>query len=438
MSAARDADFVERLARRGQVAGSVRRTRVFAVVDAGAMSLSCMILERRPAGEQGWPFRVLGAAITESRGFEQGAPTDLAAAEQAVRRALASAERMAETTVKRAVMTVGAAALSSRRVDVETRIDGQEVRVSDVARAHALGRKACAESGRVAVHGEPCDYVVDGRAGVRDPTGMFASKIGVRLHVVSTAENVARTLSSVAERAHLELGALVAAPYASALAVLEPDEAELGAVVIDMGAAATQFAVFAEGAFQFCGSAPVGGRHVTKDLALGLSMPVAAAERLKTLHGAAFPDAAAAERDMIASVDVDDGAGGVAVTRSLLAGVIGPRMEETFEMVRDQLHGMGGAARQVGRVVLTGGASRLAGAPELARRILDRRVRVGRPRLLPGAPEIVRDPSFAAAVGAALAAACGAPQPARRGGATAAGVEDAGVLALWRWLKRSF
>jgi cell division protein FtsA len=209
-----------------------------------------------------------------------------------------------------------------------------------------------------------------------------------------------RNLASCVERCHLDVGGFVVSPYASGLATLAPDESDLGVTLIDMGGGTTTIAVFLGGNVIFTDVLPVGGLHVTNDIARGLSTPIADAERMKTLLGHAMT-VAADEREYIdvPQVGEDDSGTPHQVPRSLLVGIIQPRMEEILELVRSRIETSGFDKVAGRRVVLTGGASQLPGLRDLAALILDKQVRIGRPARLRGLAEATAGPAYATAAG---------------------------------------
>jgi cell division protein FtsA len=249
---------------------------------------------------------------------------------------------------------------------------------------------------------------VDGQKGVRDPRAMFGRHLSLDLLVVSMGETAFNTLGHCVERAHLQFEGAVAAPFVSALTALEDDEMELGSICVDMGGGSTSVAVFADGALVHVDSLPVGGSHVTSDVARGLSTTIAGAERIKTLHGSAIASANE-DREMIEAPPrgEDEGAGPVVAPRSLLKGIIAPRVEETFELLRDRLKAGGAQIDPGAGIVLTGGASQLAGVREVAVRVFDRSVRLGRPRRTPHLADAASGPAFCAAAGVLQRAAFG-------------------------------
>jgi cell division protein FtsA len=243
---------------------------------------------------------------------------------------------------------------------------------------------------------------------------MYGQRLGLELLVVSMAETAYATYAHCAELAHLQLEGVVAAPFASALAALEEDEMDLGVICIDMGGGSTSVAVFGGGSLLHVDSLTVGGAHVTSDIARGLSTTLAGAERLKTLHGSAIASAGE-DREMVETPPRGDdpGAGPVIAPRSLLKGIIAPRVEETLELMRDRLKASGCPIDAAAGVVLTGGASELAGTRELATRVFDRPVRLGRPRRAPHLADAASGPAFCAAAGVLQRAAFGPREAAQ-------------------------
>jgi cell division protein FtsA len=216
------------------------------------------------------------------------------------------------------------------------------------------------------------------------------------------------------------------------------DERDLGVTLIDMGGGTTTIAVFYDGQVVYTDSVPIGGQHVTSDIARGLSTPLAHAERMKTLYGSALASGSD-EREMIdvPLVGEEDQHHANPVPKSILTGVIQPRVEETFELVRSRLEASGFDNLAGRRVVLTGGASQLSGVRDLAQLILDKQVRMGRPMRVHGLAEAVSGPAFATCAGLLVHALLPAGEPIRRRRSeTAAASGFIGRLGLW--LKENF
>lgn len=378
------------------------RNGLIAGLDVGSGKVCCLIARRD--GPDGRP-RVVGIGQQISRGVKSGAVVDMEAAERAILAAVHAAEEMAGDTIEQAVISLSGGYPASRTVNVEVSIDGHEVSDADLARALNEGRQVEGnlghpEKGRQLVHSIPVAYTIDGSRGIRDPRGMFGDRLGVNMHVVTAAMGPVRNLATCIQRCHLDIGGFVVAPYASGLSALVDDERELGVTLIDMGAGVTSIAVFYEGSLIYTDAVPVGGGHVTSDIARGLSTPLNHAERLKTLYGHAVATASDT-REMIDVPQVGEEEEGHShqVQRSLLVGVIQPRLEETFELVRSRLEASGFDKVGGRRVVLTGGACQLPGMRDLAADILDKQVRIGRPIYVDGLAEATGGPAYAVAAG---------------------------------------
>ena len=312
---------------------------------------------------------------------------------------MGQAEDMADTRLRSITVNLTCGQPESRLFNVQWPVGGRAVEESDIRRVVHEGRARAAVDGREVIHALPLSFTVDQTDGVPDPRGLFCEELTARLHVVDAVSTALRSLGACIARCDLDIGELVSAPMAAGLATLVADERELGATVIDMGGGTTGMAVFAEGQLLHTAQLPIGGVHVTNDLARLLSTPVAHAERLKTLYGNVHscPDD---EREMLPVPLVGEEEHQIAkVPRSMVVNVIRPRLEETFEMVKERLDSSGLARAAGTRVVLTGGACQLGGARELAGRILNRQVRLGRPTALRGLPDSASGPAFATAAG---------------------------------------
>jgi cell division protein FtsA len=258
------------------------------------------------------------------------------------------------------------------------------------------------------IHVLPIAWSVDGARGVHDPRSMKGHSLGLDLLVVSMAESAFNGLSHCLELAHLDLQGVAAAPVVSSLAALEDDEMDLGCVCIDMGGGSTSAAVWGGRSLLHIESLNVGGDHVTADIARGLSTSRAGAERLKTLHGSAMANAHE-DREMLEAPPrgEDASAGPIFVQRAMLKTVIAPRVEETLELLRDRLRNAGVGLEPGAGLVLTGGASQLNGVRELAIRVFDRPVRLGKPQRAPHLADAASGPAFCSAAGVLLRAAYG-------------------------------
>jgi cell division protein FtsA len=374
---------------------------IIAALDIGTSKITCC-LARIEQGRNGAPhyFRILGVGCQISEGIRSGTVVDMVAAEGAIRNAVAAAERMAEVKIDEVVVAFTTGAPQSERITASIPLGGDEIGDHEVRRVLQQGCLRAEQTDRDAVHVIPVTYSIDGSTGIREPRGMYGESLGVMMNVVTAAAAPFRNLQVCVERCHLRVADQVVAPYASGLAALVEDEMDLGAICIDMGAGTTSVAIFRFGHLVHCDVLGVGGSHVTKDIATGLSTTLAHAERMKTLNGSVLAGPAD-EREMLSVplIGEEESEEPMRVPRSSLTNIIRPRLEETFELLRERLHHAGAESLGGRRVVLTGGASQMNGVRELAQRILDRPVRLALPPPLQGMPSATAGPAFAAAVG---------------------------------------
>ena len=385
---------------------SPRRSAIVAALDIGTSKVMCLIARLRPQTpsevlrRRSHAIEVIGLGHCEARGMKGGAVINLAEAEAAVRNAVDLAEREAGVQLESAVVAVSSGRLTSELYAATVNVARPVITEHDVARVLTAGSHHSVRPGSVVLHSLPIGYALDGVRGIGEPRGMLGHEFGVDMHAVTADTAAARNLMFAVERCHLTVETMVAAPYVAGLSVLADDEADLGAALIDMGAGTTTAAVFSGGRFIHADGFALGGHHVTMDLARGLNARVSDAERIKTFYGSVLAGGSD-ERDMITvpPVGEDDREPPQFVSRASLVRIIKPRVEEILEMVRDRLAASPFAAEPRARVVLTGGASQLTGLPDLAARILNRPVRIGRPLGIAGLPDAAKGPAFAVAAG---------------------------------------
>jgi len=385
---------------------SPRKSAVVAALDIGTSKVVCLIarlaphppqdvLRRRSHGVQ-----LIGFGHTAARGMKAGSVIDLIAAEEMVRQAIDIAESRAGLQLESVVVSLSGGRLGSELFNASIDLRNGAVGDGDIARVLAAASRHSVRDGRAVLHSLPIGYGLDAANGIRNPRGMIGRRFGVDMHMVTADAATARNLMLTVERSHLEVEAMVASPYMAGLSVLADDEGDLGAAVIDMGAGTTTMAVFSGGRFIHAEGFALGGNHVTMDLARGLNARVSDAERIKTFYGTVLAGGSD-DRDMITVPPVgdDEREPPQFVSRETLVHMIKPRVEEILEMVRDRLAASPFAAEPRARVVLTGGASQLVGLSELAARILNRPVRLGRALGLAGLPDAAKGPAFAVAAG---------------------------------------
>ncbi len=375
---------------------------LLAALDIGTSKIACFI--GRVIDDEG-TFEVLGVGHHGSAGVQGGTITDIEAAEAAIRQTVHAAENMAADVMKgyplrEVIVNLPGVHAMSHGHTADVSVSGHEITDNDVRRALAKAQDEVISDEYELMHTIPVGYRIDGNDGIREPRGMYGQHMSVDIHLVTGDMGALRNMSSAIERSHLDITAFCISAYAAGLASLVEDEMDLGCTIIDMGGGVTSFAVFQGGSMIYSDAVPIGGKHVTNDIAKGLTTSLSDAERLKALYGSAM----GSNTDESELIDVprlgeEEHHEPNHVPRSLLIGIIQPRVEEVFELVRARLSDSGLGQALGRRVVLTGGSSQIPGLRDLGQHVLDKQVRLGRPIRLSGLPDAVAGPAFATTAG---------------------------------------
>jgi len=389
---------------------------VIAVLDVGTSKIACLVLKfdgPEPEREDGLgalagqsQFRVIGAATTRSRGVRFGEIDAMQETERAIRTAVQAAQKMAQVRVDHVIVCFSGAHPRSYGLAGDVLLTEGQVSENDVARVLAACDVPDYGAGREVLHAHPVNFAVDHRTGFGDPRGHVGNRLAVDMHLQTIDTPVVQNLMYCIKRCDLELAGLASSAYVSGRASLVEDEQELGAACIDMGGGATGISIFIKKHMIFAESVRMGGGHVTLDIAKGLRVPFATAERIKTIHGGVHATSMD-DREMI-EIEADSGdweKDRRRVSRTELIGIMRPRVEEILEEVRAILDAAGFDQLPSQQIVLTGGASQIPGLDMLAARILGQNVRLGRPLRVQGLPQAATGPAFSSSVGLCLFAA---------------------------------
>jgi cell division protein FtsA len=380
------------------------RPTVVAGLDIGSSKTAVVIAEITGEPPQRAQVKVLGVGQARTTGIRREIVTDIEATTEAVRKAVKEAELMAGVTVERLYTGVAGEhihAWPSSGVVAVGRTSGgrdQEVTPADVERVNEVARAVAIPADREMIHAIPQEYIVDSQDGIRDPVGMAGMRLEAEVFLVTGSASAAQNIRKAVTRAGYQVAELVLEPLASSLAVMSEDEKEIGTALVELGGGTTDIAVFHERKIRHLASLPWGGSTVTNDIAKGLSLPYAEAQRSKERWGSA-------RADLVSPTETFE-LGGPAqgqtrhVARELLAHIIEQRMDEIFGLVAAELERSGLGNALGGGIVLTGGGASLGGIVELAERSFAAPVRVGVPgEGLGGLADSVRRPKFATAAG---------------------------------------
>lgn len=346
-------------------------------------------------------LRVMGLATTRTMGLRRGVVSDIEEATRSIRKAVEEAGRVAGMMPE--TLYVGIAGEHVRAVSSSgvVAISGSEITRADVDRVNEVARAMAVPQDRELLHAIPQEYRVDKADGIRDPVGMIGTRLETEMYLVTIGSAPAMNLRKSIDRAGYKTRELVLEPLASALAVLNDEERELGVALVELGAGTTDLAVFHEGKIRHLGTMPYGGNAVTGDLVQGLGITQTDAEQLKEAYGCAYEPLVTA--DQLIAVPASSTHGERHLSRELMTHIIHQRMDEIFDRVQRDIQGAGFAGKLNAGLVLTGGGAALEGISELAADVFGLGVRVGIPGAkLDGLVDSVDQPRFATVAGLAL------------------------------------
>lgn len=390
---------------------------VVAILDVGSSKIAALVLRfdgtarlddegeiGSLAGQSG--FRVIGAATTRSRGVRFGEITAMGETERAIRTALQAAQKMAGIRVDHVIACFSGGDPRSYGLDAQVSLEHQVVTEDDVARVLSSCDVPEYGEGREVLHAQPVNFALDHRSGLIDPRGQLGNELSVDLHMLTVDAAAIQHLAYCIKRCDLELAGIASSAYVSGISSLVEDEQELGAACIDLGGGATGVSIFIKKHMIYADSIRMGGDHITSDISMGLQVPTANAERIKTFYGG-VQATGMDDREMI---EIGGETGDYehdrrTASRAELIGIMRPRVEEILEEVRARLDAAGFDHLPSQQIVLTGGGSQIPGLDLMATKILGQQVRLGRPLRVHGLPQAATGPGFSSAVGLALFAA---------------------------------
>ncbi len=379
---------------------SFNRLTTIAALDIGSSKVCCVIAKI----SRDKRINVVGYGYNASKGIKNGVVVDINQATLSVCNAVEAAEQMANERIDRIIVNISGDKIKSTIKNASIAVNkNRPVNEADINKVIERGINKINVDGHELIHCLPTSYRLDMGEEIKDPRNIFGENLSVDILLGLMPDIMFRNLSTVIENAHLEIAGKAFSSYASGLSCLVDDEKEIGATVIDIGGGTTSIASFRHGHPVFFSSLAVGGNNVTNDIAYGLTTSFAHAERLKTLHGCAFLTSQdKAELINVYPVGEEDDCSIKQVPKSDLISIITPRIEEIFELVNEKFKEHGLADISSHRVVLTGGGSQLSGIREVAAMVLDKQVRLGKPKNIINLPDNLYNPAFSTCIGLLL------------------------------------
>ncbi len=368
----------------------MKRVRI-ASIDVGATKIATVMADENGAGD----LRILGVGVAASQGMEKGMIVNTRQAVASISQSVKKAEKMAGYRLKSACVGISGPAVSSvnSRGAISIPRSNQLVQAADRKRALEVACSVEVPGGQRLLHVIPRSYTLDGQGNIKNPVGMHGFRLNVETHIVTANVASVKSLTKCVRSLGISINGLVLKSLASAEATLAEDEKENGVVLADIGSDTTDIAFFKDGSVYHTLTLPVGGRHVTHDIAVGLGLPLDLAEVIKKKHGNVMMSEA---RD---SCDVTVTENGCSVSYHDLGEIISARIEEFFRLILLQMPSADYAKAIPSGLVITGGNCDLPGIVELGRAITQLPVRVGYPPNLDGGDDMLCDPAYATSVG---------------------------------------
>ena len=371
------------------------RENVFVGLDIGTTKIACIISEVDENSE----LKVIGIGVSPSKGLRKGVVINIDQTVKSIKQAVEEAELMAGIDVEDVFVGIAGDHILAVNSKGVTNVKGENniITAEDLERAKDSASAVSIPMDREVLHVIAQEYIVDNQPGIKNPIGMSATRLEAQVHIITGAVESANNIRRSVEKAGLNVIELVLEPIASSYSVLEPDEKELGVVLIDMGGGTTDVAMYYDNSFRHTAVVAHGGQNVTKDIAICMRTPVDKAEEIKKEYGCAYPKLVG--MDEFVNVPGVGGREQREVSRSVLASIIEPRLEEILLLTKNAILKTDFSEKLGAGIVLTGGGSLIDGMQELAERVFEQPVKLGVPQGFGGLTEVASSPMHATGVG---------------------------------------
>lgn len=365
-------------------------------VDIGTSKIICVVGEMQESGE----LNILGVGEHASTGLKRGIVVNIEATVESIKKAVEKAEEASQFPIKSVYAGIAGSHIKSFNSHGIVAISASEVGVVDVDRVIDAAKAVAIPADQKILHILPQEFTIDHQDGIKEPVGMSGVRLEAKVHIVTGSVSSAQNIEKCIRQCGLIPVDIILEQLASSYAVLNDDEKELGVCLIDIGAGTTDVAIFTGGAIRHTAVIPVAGDQVTNDIAIAFRTPTRNAEKMKLEHANCFIPCASENQ----GVEISSFAGRPAkqVSEVALARIVQPRYEELFILVRNEIRRMGFEELIPSGIVLTGGASQVKGAVELAEHVFDMPVRTGAPANVTGNEQITGNPHFSTAIGLLL------------------------------------
>jgi cell division protein FtsA len=362
-------------------------------IDIGTSKVVTLVGEMTTEGK----LNVIGFGSHPSQGLKRGVVVNIESTVQSIQRSVEDAEVMVGCEIFSAYTGIAGSHIRSINSHGIVAIRDQEVSASDVDRVLDAAKAIAIPADQKILHVLPQEYIIDHQDSIREPVGMSGVRLEAKVHIVTGAVSAAQNIVKCMKRCGLSTSDIVLEQFASSQSILSEDEKELGVCMMDIGGGTSDIAIFTDGAIRYTAVIPIAGDQVTNDIAIALRTPTRSADEIKIKYGCALQDLVDTNQ-MIDIPTLGDKAGR-RLPRRALAEVVEARYEELFTLALSEIRRSGLEDRLAAGIVLTGGASKVEGAKELAERVFKMPVRIGKPHNVTGLSDIIHNPVYATGVG---------------------------------------
>jgi len=372
-----------------------KRDNIIVGLDIGTTKICAIVGEKTREGVE-----IIGIGTHPSRGLRKGVVVNIESTVESIRKAVEEAELMAGCEINRVYCGIAGGHIRAFNSHGVIAIKNREISQSDIDRVIEAAQAVVIPPDREVIHVIPQEYIVDDQEGIQEPLGMIGIRLEVKVHIVTAAVTSAQNIVKCANKAGLDVADIALQQIASSEAVLNPDEKEIGVVLVDIGGGTTDIALYHGGTIKYTTVISLGGNQVTGDISVGLRTTANEAEKLKREHGCAMT--AMVSRDDAMEVQSVGGNTSKTVSRYMLCEIIEPRIEEIFQLVKREIMKSGYENLVSSGVVLTGGSAAMEGITELAEQVFNLPVRRGLPIGITGLVDVVKSPMYSTGVGLVL------------------------------------
>lgn len=396
-------------------------------LDIGTSKVVALVAEITPDGK----IDIIGMGKHPSRGLKRGVVVNIEATMQSIQRAVEEAELMAGCEIRNVYAGIAGSHIRSLNSNGIVAIRDFEVTQADVERVIDAAKAVAIPADQKILHILPQEFLIDSQGCIKEPIGMSGVRLEAKVHMVTGAVSAAQNIEKCVKRCGLDVNDIILEQLASSHSVLTEDEKELGVCMVDIGGGTTDIAIFSDGAIRHTAVIPIAGDQVTNDIAMALRTPTNAAEAIKLRHACALPElASAGEMIEVPSINAKTKR---KISAKALAEVVSARYEELFSLIHNEIRRSGFEELIAAGMVLTGGASNVKGAIELAELSFEMPVRRGTAQHVTGLSEVMSSPIYATGVGLLVYGF----QQQYDGGYNVAKLND-GVKGIWGRMREWF